>query len=131
MCNCHANSIYFIQNKRKKKKMTPEQKAFFEYGKAVKTLETKIERIRNNARIRFKREYHELPIQFRGELWDDFRLYNVIRDVRRKRAACRLWAVPLIHRDCHNCAYKNIKPVPVVCSPCLNEGFAINWQPKV
>ena len=49
-------------------KMTPEQKAFFEYGKAVKTLETKIERIRNNARIRFKREYHELPIQFRGEL---------------------------------------------------------------
>ena len=36
--------------------------------------------------------------------------------------------MPLIHRDCHNCAYKNIKPVPVVCNPCINEGFAVNWE---
>lgn len=35
-------------------KLTPEQKAFYDYGKAVETLETRIERIRNNARIRFK-----------------------------------------------------------------------------
>lgn len=48
-------------------KLTPEQKAFYEYGKAVETLETRIERIRNNARIRFKMEYHELPLQFRGD----------------------------------------------------------------
>ena len=47
-------------------KLTPEQKAFYDYGKAVETLETRIERIRNNARIRFKMEYHELPLQFRG-----------------------------------------------------------------
>lgn len=30
--NLHANSIYFIQNKRKKMKMTPEQKAFYDFG---------------------------------------------------------------------------------------------------
>ena len=92
-------------------------------------VEIVFERIRNNARIRFKMEYHELPLQFRGGLWDDFKLYNVIGDVRRKRAACRAW-VPLIHRDCHNCAYKNIKAVPVVCNPCINEGFAVNWEPR-
>lgn len=72
-------------------KLTSEQQAFYEYGKAVETLETRIERIRNNARIRFKMEYHELPLQFRGGLWDDFQLYYAIGDVRRKRAACRVW----------------------------------------
>ena len=86
-------------------KLTPEQKAFYEYGKAVATLESRIERIRNNARIRFKMEYHELPLRFRGGLWDDFRLYNVIGDVRRKRAACRAWVHPM-RRRCSNCKHE-------------------------
>lgn len=31
---------------------------------------------------------------------------------------------------CYNCAYNNIKPIPVVCNPCINEGFAVNWEPR-
>lgn len=102
--------------RKKKMKMTPEQKAFFEYGKAVETLETRIERIRNNARIRFKMEYHELPLQFRGGLWDDFKLYNVIGDVRRKRAACRVW-VPLERRECKTCRYLGYNCPHTDCIP--------------
>lgn len=66
-------------------KLTPEQKAFLEYGKAIATLEYRIERIRFTARMLFKREYRELSLRFRGGLRDDFELYYAIGDVRRKR----------------------------------------------
>lgn len=36
-------------------KLTPEQKAFLEYGKAIATLEYRIERIRFTARMLFSR----------------------------------------------------------------------------
>lgn len=106
-------------------KLTPEQKAFYDYGKAVETLETRIERIRNNARIRFKMEYHELPLQFRGGLWDDFKLYNVIGDVRRKRAACRAWAVE--ERYCCICAHGPMNLREKVCWTCIHHH---HWEPR-
>lgn len=112
-------------------KLTPEQKAFYEYGKAVETLETRIERIRNNARIRFKMEYHELPLQFRGGLWDDFKLYNVIGDVRRKRAACRVWQVK--ERYCGNCKYSDYSEWDVPCCECSHANIAEimdRWEPR-
>ena len=116
--------------------MTPEQKAFFEYGKAVETLETRIERIRNNARIRLKMEYHELPLQFRGGLWDDFMLYNVIGDVRRKRAACRAWVHPM-RRRCSNCKHGSKSRYEMPCRECFRSAYALqsemvgdNWEPK-
>ena len=108
-------------------KLTPEQKAFYEYGKAVETLETRIERIRNNARIRFKMEYHELPLRFRGGLWDDFRLYNVIGDVRRKRAACRAWVHPM-RRRCSNCKHELTQYK--FCAACVHEGWPVYWEPR-
>lgn len=113
-------------------KLTPEQKAFFEYGKAVETLETRIERIRNNARIRFKMEYHELPLRFRGGLWDDFQLYNVIGDVRRKRAACRAW-VPLEKRECRTCSYLEEDDGSEICENCMifnSLASSCNWEPR-
>ena len=113
-------------------KLTPEQKAFYEYGKAVETLETRIERIRNNARIRFKMEYHELPLQFRGGLWDDFKLYNVIGDVRRKRAACRAW-MSLKERNCKNCMHlhRDMKSgSPCFCCTGIDDEIPNNWEPR-
>lgn len=107
--------------------MTPEQKVFYEYGKAVETLETRIERIRNNARIRFKMEYHELPLQFRGGLWDNFMLYNVIGDVRRKRAACRAWVHPM-RRRCSNCKHELTQYK--FCAACVHEGWPVYWEPR-
>lgn len=108
-------------------KLTPEQKAFYEYGKAVATLESRIERIRNNARIRFKMEYHELPLRFRGGLWDDFRLYNVIGDVRRKRAACRACVHPM-RRRCSNCKHELTQYK--FCAACVHEGWPVYWEPR-
>lgn len=110
-------------------KLTPEQKAFYEYGKAVATLESRIERIRNNARIRFKMEYHELPLQFRGGLWDDFKLYNVIGDVRQKRAACRLWNIPNHERICGNCKFWDCLVDEHPCSDC-NSHHHNKWEPR-
>lgn len=109
-------------------KLTPEQKAFYEYGKAVETLETRIERIRNNARIRFKMEYHELPLQFRGGLWDDFKLYNVIGDVRRKRAACRAWQVK--ERYCGNCEHFGWGGDADPCRICRPSVYQPFWGPR-
>lgn len=74
-------------------KLTPEQKAFLEYGKAIATLEYRIERIRFTARMLFKKEYRELSLRFRGGLRDDFQLYYAIGDVRRKRAGCKRWKI--------------------------------------
>lgn len=107
--------------------MTPEQKVFYEYGKAVETLETRIERIRNNARIRLKMEYHELPLQFRGGLWDDFQLYYAIGDVRRKRAACRAWVHPM-RRRCSNCKHELTQYK--FCAACVHEGWPVYWEPR-
>ena len=112
-------------------KLTPEQKAFYEYGKAVETLATRIERIRNNARILFKMEYHELPLRFRGGLWDDFQLYNVIGDVRRKRAACRAWQVK--ERYCGNCKYSDYSEWDVPCCECSHANIVASidrWEPR-
>lgn len=112
-------------------KLTPEQKAFFEYGKAVETLETRIERIRNNARIRFKMEYHELPLQFRGGLWDDFKLYNVIGDVRRKRAVCR---AVIVSNDCIKCIRFPNKYPGWKCPGCewatFTKTVKSRWEPR-
>lgn len=70
-------------------KLTPEQKAFLEYGKAIAALEYRIERIRFTARMLFKKEYRELSLRFRGGLRDGFQLYYAIGGVRRKRAGCK------------------------------------------
>lgn len=107
-------------------KLTSEQQAFYEYGKSVETLETRIERIRNNARIRFKMEYHELPLQFRGGLWDDFQLYYAIGDVRRKRAACRAWQ----RRRCETCLNGDYE-FPYICDTCSRSHYVSdNWEPR-
>ena len=103
-------------------KLTPEQKAWFEYGRSRGWLKAH----------RSKKYFADVP-DMGLSFWHMQRnmcgLNALIRDTWRKRAACRAW-VPLIHRDCHNCAYKNIKAVPVVCNPCINEGFAVNWEPR-
>lgn len=108
-------------------KMTPEQKAFFEYGKVWSELKRlRKEIVYNLARYRGIKKNGAILI-FRKCLCERDVL---IKEAWRKRAACRAWAVPLIRRDCYNCSYSNIKPTPIVCAPCINEGFAVNWEPR-
>lgn len=105
--------------------MTPEQKAFFEYGGAWEQVVLTNKGIRSTIKALPGKTRQKLLRRARNETHQ----HELILNAWQKRAACRAW-VPLIHRDCHNCAYKNIKPVPVVCNPCINEGFAVNWEPR-
>lgn len=116
--------------RKEKMKITPEQKAFYECGKSVESVRETIQKIRQHAIHEFGEPYYLLMPSEKRILRMATDLAGKIHTVRQKRAACRAWAVPLIRRDCYNCAYNNIKPIPVVCNPCINEGFAVNWEPR-
>ena len=117
------------QIRRTKMKMTPEQKAFYEYGRAVESVRATVKKIRHQAIREFGEPYFRLMQSERKCLISAMDLAGKIHTVRKKRAACRAW-VPLIRRDCHNCTYQGITPVPDFCFPCINEGIPINWEPR-
>lgn len=110
-------------------KMTPEQKAFYEYGQAGESVRATVKKIRHQAIREFGEPYFRLMQSERKCLISAMDLAGKIHTVRQKRAACRAW-VPLIRRDCHNCTYQGITPVPDFCFPCINEGIPINWEPR-
>lgn len=97
-------------------KMTPEQKAFYEYGKARGILKE----------VRFQMismEYNEKRYH---------KLSKAICDAWQKRAACRAW-VPLKERNCKNCMHlhrdmKSGSP----CSDCpgIDDEIPSNWDPR-
>lgn len=74
-------------------KMTPEQKAFFEYGKARGIANERLG-ILNDATIRTNIEYGALDRKEYKELYD---IDEAIRDAWEKRTACR--------RKCGQCAH--------------------------
>lgn len=112
-------------------KLTPEQKAFLEYGKAIATLKYRIERIRFTARVFHKMEYRELPRRFRGGLWDDFQLYYAIGDVRRKRAECKRRIIPERKRRCMDCKFWNYSVNEYPCCSCrLPHQDGDYWEPR-
>lgn len=108
-------------------KLTPEQKAFYEYGKARTDLNCKIKEIRNNARIRFRMEYCELPLSSRAEILNLFGFEGFIDKVRQKRAACRAWIYPK-RRRCSNCKHdlSQFKG----CALCHNWLLPLYWEPR-
>lgn len=100
-------------------KLTPEQKVFIEYGKAKKALEIAKKQLAKEMRRYLSRhqarDYNNIDI--------------LIRDVWRKRAACRDWvAVPLANRNCENCANSVVKPIPEVCKICMMSRLS-GWEP--
>lgn len=112
-------------------KLNPEQKAFYEYGKARTDLNCKIKEIRNNARMRFRVEYHELPLQYRVELLNYFGFEVFVDEVRYRRAACRAW-VNIYKRNCENCKYFSRNETEEPCVGCsgLYEGLPEYWEPR-
>lgn len=100
-------------------KMTPEQKAFFEYGKAREAL------------LIFKTDF-----AYREETLREF-YESYVRDAWQKRAACRAWTIPSAERICENCAHEGTHPYATPCSECFRcpfaqayEGFSDNWEPR-
>lgn len=108
--------------------MTPEQKAFYEYGRARGWLKAH----------RSKKYFVDVP---------DMGLYSwhlergmhgldaLIRDAWQKRAACRAWNET--ERNCANCYHEGTHPYATPCSECIRCPHAQaelwwmdNWEPR-
>lgn len=101
-------------------KLTPEQKAFYEYGQARGIL----------------KERKELMISMEGEFdaaiyYPEYRqLYHIeeaIRDAWQKRAECRVWVHPM-RRRCSNCKHELTQYK--FCAACVHEGWPVYWEPR-
>lgn len=104
-------------------KLTPEQKAFFEYGKARGIL----------AGVR--KEFVVSDVVFgisKQESITSFRKnhplrHRLVKDAWQKRAACREWGHPM-RRRCSNCEHdpKQYK----CCVGCAAMGWPVYWKPR-
>lgn len=111
-------------------KMTPEQKAFFEYGKASEALKKRIAKVRHDARYVFGEPYCYLSSAEKENLWITSDLKSYIQDYRQKRAACRVWNPPE-GRTCENCLHKGKNICNHPCFSCTPPNGSINnWEPR-
>lgn len=90
-------------------KLTPEQKAFFEYGELFQLW-------KDARRCVF---WHE-------ESHEDIRR-EIVQKVWQKRAECMAWVHPM-RRRCSNCKYEMSQCK--WCTVCANEGLPIYWEPR-
>lgn len=93
-------------------KLTPEQKAFFEYGKAVANLSVAKEFL----------------------LLSPCSLKKYADNVARKEAACRAW-VPMEERECNNCMHTRFElEYDSPCYTCpmygMDDGIPSRWEPR-
>lgn len=109
--------------------MTPEQKAFFEYGKASKALKKRIAKVRHDSRYVFGEPYCYLSSAEKENLLITSDLKSYIQDYRRKRAACRAF-VPENERRCKTCKNWEIKAWCSPCQECFDTGSHVNWGPR-
>ena len=121
----------FFYKERKKMKMTPEQKAFYELGAAKAFLFNKIEVARNYARQFYGESYCELTRKERADCWKHSEIKFFIKLVRERRATCRAW-VPLERRWCRTCRYRDeIRNFGICrdCTPGIHLENFCNWEP--
>ena len=111
-------------------KLTPEQKAFYEYGEARGILKER------KSLMRFTEGYGECS-DYHGEPRIMYGVEDSIRDAWQKRAACRAWMIPSHERICENCAHEGTHPYATPCSGCFRcpfaqvyEGFSDHWEPR-
>lgn len=117
--------------RKKKMKMTPEQKAFYEYGRAVESLRGTIYKIRKNAIHGFGEPYRRLMMHEQKCLINAMGLASKIHVVRQKRAACRAWQVK--ERYCGNCKYSDYSEWDDTCYKCSHANIAEimdRWEPR-
>lgn len=106
----------------KEARMTPEQKAFYEYGKARVWLKAH----------RSKRYFVDVPDMglYAWHIERDMRgLDALIRDAWKKRATCRAWNPPE-GRQCENCLHKGKSIGDHPCFSCTPINGANNWEPR-
>ena len=108
-------------------KLTPEQKAFFEYGETVESLRGAIYKIRKNSIHEFWEPYFRLMQHEKKCLINAADLAGKIDTVRQKRAACRVWVHPM-RRRCSNCKHELMQYK--FCAACVHEGWPVYWEPR-
>lgn len=109
--------------------MTPEQKAFYDYGRATMELHFVIIRIRSAASEVFGEQYRRLINRERQYLVEDFFLSEYIEDVRRKRAVCRAWEEKG-KRYCGNCEYLGLSTKADPYRNCRPLVYQSLWEPR-
>lgn len=105
-------------------KMTPEQKAFFEYGGAWETtvvIHTFIRRL-------LKDKGYQLSPELLHHYRDEKSHYRaVLREAWKKRRVCRAW-VPMEDRYCNNCLHRDKSLFRPPCSSCFPSHCY--WKPR-
>ena len=114
-------------------KLTPEQKAFFEYGGAWEQVVLTHKGIRSTVKALPGKTRQKLIRQARNETHQ----HELVLNAWQKRAACRAWVIPSHERICENCAHEGTHPYATPCSECFRcpfaqvyEGFSDNWEPR-
>ena len=110
------------RERRAKMKLTPEQKALFEYGQ----------------------EYKDMMIcrwEYNAGVCARINLEARIRRAWKMRAVCRAWTIPSAERICENCTHEGTHPLETPCLDCLrnqsvyceeggNAGDGDYWEPR-
>lgn len=112
-------------------KITPEQKAFYEYGRAGESVRATVKKIRHQAIREFGEPYFRLMQSERKCLISAMDLAGKIHTVRQKRAACRAW-LPVKERKCVNCKYYALKGTDYPCRDCViaDCDIDVHWEPR-
>lgn len=104
-------------------KLTPEQKAFFEYGGAWEQVVLTHKGIRSTVKALPGKTRQKLLRQARNETHQ----HELVLNAWQKRAVCRAWVHPM-QRRCSNCKYEMSQYK--WCTACANEGLPIYWEPR-
>ena len=104
-------------------KLTPEQKAFFEYGGAWEQVVLPHKGIRATVKALPGKTRQKLLRQARNETHQ----HELVLNAWQKRAVCRAWVHPM-QRRCSNCKYEMSQYK--WCTACANEGLPIYWEPR-
>ena len=111
--------------------MNAEQKAFYEYGRAVESLRGTIYETRETAMQEFKDPYRLLSTYDRKQLIAAMGLASEISAVRQKRAACRAF---MVSNDCSKCIHRLNKSPDGKCGGCKWDiSYKIvksRWEPR-
>ena len=107
-------------------KLTPEQKDFYEYGKAFERM--------NSTKKRLRDIWHsDKSIMYRIGQASIIcpRHKRNVKDAWQKRAACRAW-MDVYKRNCENCKYFSMGKTEEPCVECseLYEGIPEYWEPR-
>lgn len=113
-------------------KLTPEQKAFFEYGKAIEKMNSSKKRLRG-----IWRSSENIIRRIGKASIIEPRHKENIKAAWQKRAICRAFMIPEYERICENCNHLGMGVRFSPCSKChrnpfteINDEYQDNWEPR-